>query len=92
MRVVGVVLAAGESRRMGRLKALLPFGAHTVIEHVLQPLLQTDLASRRWETSLSARPIWLPWRWSWGTVPLTLPRCSRNYRFISCTIPSINTV
>jgi molybdenum cofactor cytidylyltransferase len=25
-RVVGIVLAAGESRRMGRLKALLPFG------------------------------------------------------------------
>src|SRR5712691_5822504 len=45
MRVVGVVLAAGESRRMGRLKALLPFGAHTVIEHVLQPLLQADLAA-----------------------------------------------
>jgi molybdenum cofactor cytidylyltransferase len=45
MRVVGVVLAAGESRRMGRLKALLPFGPHTVIEHVLQPLLQADLAA-----------------------------------------------
>ena len=45
MRVVGVVLAAGESRRMGRLKALLPFGSHTVIEHVLQPLLQADLAA-----------------------------------------------
>jgi CTP:molybdopterin cytidylyltransferase MocA len=29
---------------MGRLKALLPFGSHTVIEHVLQPLLQADLA------------------------------------------------
>ena len=45
MRVVGVVLAAGESRRMGRLKALLPFGPRTVIEHVLQPLLQADLAA-----------------------------------------------
>ncbi len=45
MHVVGVVLAAGESRRMGRLKALLPFGPHTVIEHVLQPLLQADLAA-----------------------------------------------
>ena len=45
MRVVGVVLAAGESRRMGRLKALLPFGPHTVIEHVLQPLLQAELAA-----------------------------------------------
>ena len=45
MRVVGIVLAAGESRRMGRLKALLPFGPHTVIEHVLQPLLQAELAA-----------------------------------------------
>lgn len=30
---------------MGRLKALLPFGPHTVIEHVLQPLLQAELAA-----------------------------------------------
>jgi len=44
MRVVGVVLAAGESRRMGQLKALLPFGTYTVIEQVIQPLLQADLA------------------------------------------------
>lgn len=44
MHVVAVVLAAGESRRMGQLKALLPFGPHTVIEHVLAPLLQADLA------------------------------------------------
>jgi molybdenum cofactor cytidylyltransferase len=44
MRVVGVVLAAGESRRMGTLKALLPFGPCTVIEQVLEPLLQADLA------------------------------------------------
>ena len=44
MRIAGVVLAAGESRRMGQLKALLPFGCHTVIEQVLQPLLSADLA------------------------------------------------
>lgn len=44
MRVAGVVLAAGESRRMGKLKALLPFGGRTVIEQVLQPLLNADLA------------------------------------------------
>lgn len=43
MRVVGVVLAAGESRRMGRLKALLPFGMATVIEHVVWPLLSLPL-------------------------------------------------
>ena len=44
-QVAGVVLAAGESRRMGRLKALLPFGNRTVIEQVLHPLLQSDLVS-----------------------------------------------
>ena len=44
MRVAGVVLAAGESRRMGKLKALLPFGPRTVIEQVLQPLLSADLS------------------------------------------------
>jgi molybdenum cofactor cytidylyltransferase len=45
IRVVGIVLAAGESRRMGQLKALLPFGERTVIEQVLQPLLHADLAA-----------------------------------------------
>ena len=43
MGVVGVVLAAGESRRMGKLKALLPFGERTVIEQVIHDLLQVDL-------------------------------------------------
>ncbi len=43
MGVVGVVLAAGESRRMGKLKALLPFGDRTVIEQVVHNLLQADL-------------------------------------------------
>ena len=45
MHVVGVVLAAGESRRMGQLKALLPFGTCTVIEQVVQALLQAQLDS-----------------------------------------------
>ena len=43
MGVVGVILAAGESRRMGKLKALLPFGERTVIEQVIHDLLQVDL-------------------------------------------------
>lgn len=32
MHAVGVLLAAGSSRRMGRLKQLLPFGDHAVLE------------------------------------------------------------
>lgn len=43
MGVMGVILAAGESRRMGKLKALLPFGDRTVIEQVVHALLQVDL-------------------------------------------------
>lgn len=43
MGVMGVVLAAGESRRMGQLKALLPFGDRTVIEQVVHALLQVAL-------------------------------------------------
>ena len=36
--VVAVVLAAGESRRMGRLKPLLPYGSATVIQAVVRSL------------------------------------------------------
>ena len=37
--LTGVVLAAGESRRMGRPKQLLPFGEQTVLERVVDTLL-----------------------------------------------------
>lgn len=37
--IAAVVLAAGESRRMGRQKLLLPFGEKTVIEHVVDRVL-----------------------------------------------------
>src|SRR3954451_16093015 len=36
--ITAIVLAAGESRRMGRLKLLLPFGTRTVIETVVDSL------------------------------------------------------
>src|SRR5947209_15673244 len=36
--IMAIVLAAGESRRMGRLKPLLPFGTRTVIETVVDSL------------------------------------------------------
>ncbi len=38
-----VVLAAGESRRMGRPKLLLPFGQSTIIETVVQNLMESSL-------------------------------------------------
>ena len=42
-RVVAVILAAGRSERMGRLKQLLPFGSKTVIETVVDMMLETSV-------------------------------------------------
>ncbi len=41
--ISGIVLAAGESRRMGRQKLLLPYGASTVIEHIVDQALASSL-------------------------------------------------
>ncbi|WP_343392861.1 nucleotidyltransferase family protein [Candidatus Amarobacter glycogenicus] len=42
--IAGMVLAAGRSSRMGRLKPLLPWGQKTVIEQVVTTLLTAPLA------------------------------------------------
>ena len=41
--ICAVVLAAGESRRMGAQKLLLPFGGVTVIEHIVDQLLNSAI-------------------------------------------------
>ena len=41
--ISGIILAAGESRRMGKLKQLLPFGNSTIIETVIDNLLCAKL-------------------------------------------------
>ena len=41
--VSGILLAAGESRRAGALKQLLPFGSSTIIEEALGCLLQGEV-------------------------------------------------
>ena len=41
--ICAIVLAAGESRRMGSQKLLLPFGKTTVIGHVVDRLLRSEL-------------------------------------------------
>ena len=41
--ICAIVLAAGESRRMGAQKLLLPFGGKTVIAHVVDELLRSDI-------------------------------------------------
>jgi molybdenum cofactor cytidylyltransferase len=43
MKIVGAILAAGTSSRMGRNKLLLPYKEHTVFEEVLSLLLKSDL-------------------------------------------------
>jgi CTP:molybdopterin cytidylyltransferase MocA len=43
-KIAGVVIAAGESRRMGRMKPLLPLGSRTVLQRVADGLLEADLS------------------------------------------------
>ncbi|MEP7198948.1 MAG: nucleotidyltransferase family protein [Chloroflexota bacterium] len=42
-KIVALVLAAGESRRMGEPKQLLPWGDHTIIEQIIGTLLQSPV-------------------------------------------------
>jgi molybdenum cofactor cytidylyltransferase len=42
-KVAGIVLAAGASTRMGRIKQLLPVGEETLIERVLGQILESQL-------------------------------------------------
>ena len=43
--ITGIVLAAGESRRMGRQKLVLPYGGVPVIRHIVNVLLDSDLVT-----------------------------------------------
>jgi len=43
MIISGVLLAAGESRRMGKNKLLLPYGDHTVIEESASQLGRSEI-------------------------------------------------
>ena len=42
--ISGIILGAGESRRMGTLKQLLPFGSKTVIETVIDAFMLSDIS------------------------------------------------
>ena len=41
--ISGIILAAGESKRMGRPKQLLSFGSSTILEHVVENLLRSRI-------------------------------------------------
>jgi molybdenum cofactor cytidylyltransferase len=42
-RIYGLILAAGQSRRMGQCKQLLPYGDETIIEAVIAAVLESSL-------------------------------------------------
>jgi molybdenum cofactor cytidylyltransferase len=56
-RVVAVVLAAGMSTRMGTSKALLPWGARTVIAHVAATLIDAGMDDIRVITGADATAV-----------------------------------
>lgn len=64
--IYALLLAAGESRRMGKPKMLLPFGQKTIVEHILDSILESNsdkilvvLGSHREEilSRIEARPV-----------------------------------
>ena len=42
LEAAAIVLAAGASRRMGRAKALLPFGGEPLVAHIVRNCTQLD--------------------------------------------------
>ncbi len=59
--VSGILLGAGESKRMGRNKLSLPWGKRTIFEHCLRTLLRSDV--REVIVVLSHRIGWMENQW-----------------------------
>jgi molybdenum cofactor cytidylyltransferase len=55
--IAAIILAAGESRRMGRQKLLLPYGGTTVIEHIVGQVVESDAAQTIVVTGHDARAV-----------------------------------
>ncbi|PKP39963.1 MAG: hypothetical protein CVT96_11180, partial [Bacteroidetes bacterium HGW-Bacteroidetes-13] len=43
-QIISVILAAGEAKRMGKTKQLLPWGKHTLIEHAIEQHLKSKVS------------------------------------------------
>jgi molybdenum cofactor cytidylyltransferase len=43
-KIISVILAAGDSKRMGKPKQLLPWGKHTLIEHAIEQHLNSKVS------------------------------------------------
>ena len=71
MTVAAIVLAAGASTRMGTIKPLLPLGAHSLLQRVLQTLTDASVHTRilalgppHGETIAATMPQSLPIAWN----------------------------
>jgi len=82
--ICAIILAAGESRRMGTPKLLLPFGGTTVIGHIVDQLLRSALNSifvvvghegDRIAAELSGRPASIVTNPDYKTGMLSSVRC-----------------
>ncbi|MCH7918865.1 MAG: nucleotidyltransferase family protein [Planctomycetes bacterium] len=91
--IAAVVLAAGQSRRMGTQKLLLPWGPSSVIGHIVDQLLETSLShvcvvvgrdADRVTAALADRPV------AWVTNPqpqgdmLSSLRCALRVLPVDC--------
>lgn len=55
--IAGIVLAAGESRRMGRQKVLLPYGDSTILGHILGQIARAGIAETLVVTGHQPAPV-----------------------------------
>jgi len=88
MKISCIILAAGESRRMGKLKQLLPFGGKTVIETVLDNFLQIEFneiivvlgyCAEEIQRKLSKYPIKIVVNENYGEGMLSSIQCGIEY-------------
>jgi len=82
--ISSIILAAGESRRVGKLKQLLPFGNSTIIETVIDNLLSAKLdevivilghAAERIKAQIQRKPVKIIYNSNYKLGMLTSVQC-----------------